>query len=234
MSALIRVGHRGAPAYAPGNTLGGFDIALELGVDMIEFDVLPAPGSGALYVAHDHRALRSGSPLALRQALTYFATPRFAGIGLQLDIKRRGFERAVVDALDETGTRERAFITTGVRGVLARFRALAPDIRRGWTVPDIPRVGDIPGLRQAYGALLPARAAARVRAAAIHALVVHWSFVTPRLVRAVRDARGEIYAWTVNDERRILELAELGVTGVITNDPRLFDAIKTAEPRRGS
>ena len=41
MPALIRVGHRGAPALAPDNTLASFDAALAVGVDMIEFDVLP-------------------------------------------------------------------------------------------------------------------------------------------------------------------------------------------------
>ena len=33
---------------------------------------------------------------------------------------------------------------------------------------------------------------------------------------------GELYAWTVDDPRRIAALEALGVDGVITNDPRLF------------
>ncbi len=41
MSALRRVGHKGADLIAPGNTRESFDAALEAGVDMIEFDVLP-------------------------------------------------------------------------------------------------------------------------------------------------------------------------------------------------
>ena len=38
---LRRVGHKGADLIAPGNTRASFDAALEAGVDMIEFDVLP-------------------------------------------------------------------------------------------------------------------------------------------------------------------------------------------------
>jgi glycerophosphoryl diester phosphodiesterase len=38
----------------------------------------------------------------------------------------------------------------------------------------------------------------------------------------VQGAGGELYVWTVDDARRIRELEQLGVTGVITNDPRLF------------
>ena len=50
----------------------------------------------------------------------------------------------------------------------------------------------------------------------------HQLLVTPALVEAVLGAGGELYVWTVDDARRIGELEALGVTGVITNDPRLF------------
>lgn len=53
--------------------------------------------------------------------------------------------------------------------------------------------------------------------------MAHWRLVTPRLVRTVRDAGGELYVWTVDEVERIRRLAALGVAGVITNDPRLFD-----------
>jgi glycerophosphoryl diester phosphodiesterase len=75
----------------------------------------------------------------------------------------------------------------------------------------------------AYRLLLPSRAAAAVRAGGIDAVMAHWRLVTRRLVRAVRGAGGDVYAWTVDDAARIAALADLEVTGVITNDPRLFD-----------
>src|SRR5207248_5220194 len=40
---LRRVGHKGADLIAPGNTYASFDAALDAGVDMIEFYVVPAP-----------------------------------------------------------------------------------------------------------------------------------------------------------------------------------------------
>jgi glycerophosphoryl diester phosphodiesterase len=42
-------------------------------------------------------------------------------------------------------------------------------------------------------------------------------------VRHIHAAGGELYAWTVDDAARIARLEALGVDGVITNDPRLFD-----------
>jgi glycerophosphoryl diester phosphodiesterase len=44
-------------------------------------------------------------------------------------------------------------------------------------------------------------------------------------VRSVREAGGELYVWTVDELPRLRMLDELGVTGVITNDPRLFTAL---------
>jgi glycerophosphoryl diester phosphodiesterase len=229
MPALIRVGHRGAPVFAPDNTIASFDAAIETGVDMIEFDVLPARGGGELYIAHDYGALDPARSLTLAAALEHFTTPPYAGVRLQLDIKRRGVEQRVVAALDATGTRERAFVSTGLRGVLPRFRRLAPDIALGWTVPDIPGVGDAPGLRRLYASRIPERAATRIRAGEIDALVAHFSLVTAALVEAVAGAGGEIYVWTVNSARELARLEALGVTGVITNDPRLFSASRQTD-----
>jgi glycerophosphoryl diester phosphodiesterase len=70
---------------------------------------------------------------------------------------------------------------------------------------------------------LPRTAASAIRTGLFDAIVAHWRLVSRRLVAAVDRAGGELYAWTVDDAVRIREFESLGVTGVITNDPRLFD-----------
>jgi glycerophosphoryl diester phosphodiesterase len=42
-------------------------------------------------------------------------------------------------------------------------------------------------------------------------------------VAEVRAAGGLTYVWTVDDGPRIETLSAIGVDGVITNDPRLFE-----------
>jgi glycerophosphoryl diester phosphodiesterase len=42
-------------------------------------------------------------------------------------------------------------------------------------------------------------------------------------VREVHRGGGQLYVWTVDDPDHIARLESLGVDGVITNDPRLFD-----------
>jgi glycerophosphoryl diester phosphodiesterase len=50
----------------------------------------------------------------------------------------------------------------------------------------------------------------------------HHILVSPRLAEAVHEAGGQLYVWTVDDEKKIAWLESIGVDGVITNDPRLF------------
>ena len=233
---LRRVGHKGADHIAPGNTFASFDAAVEAGVDMIEFDVLREERGEGLILAHDWRdAAERGTPHTLEEALAYFSSERFAGIELDVDLKLPGYELRVLEALRSSGVLERALISTQYEESLALLRAAAPEVRLGWSVPKLTRdpfrswVTKVPayvGL-QAVRALLPGRAAAAIRARRCDAVMAHWRLVTPRLVRAIHAAGGELYVWTVDDLARLRALEALGVTGVITNDPRLFDQLVT-------
>jgi glycerophosphoryl diester phosphodiesterase len=81
-----RVGHRGAHAVVRGNTLGSFEAALDLGVDMIEFDVCAV--RGRLGIAHNPLEGRLLGCLALETGLAHLAAPRFHDIELNVDLKR--------------------------------------------------------------------------------------------------------------------------------------------------
>jgi glycerophosphoryl diester phosphodiesterase len=234
-SRPLRVGHKGAAHLAQGNTLESFDAALALSVDMIELDVLSGrrDGSGELFVAHDYEDLHSRTPLLLEQALDHLAGPVFAGVEIDLDVKIPGYELRVVDALRDAGLTERTLVTGMYPSALARVRAAEPQLRLGWSLPRVRRdyTGDllmaIPALAAltGYRALLPRRARAAIEAGTVDAIMAHWRVVSPGLVRAVQAAGGELYVWTVDDAERIAQLSELGVDGIVTNDPRLFDAM---------
>jgi glycerophosphoryl diester phosphodiesterase len=62
----------------------------------------------------------------------------------------------------------------------------------------------------------------RIRSGEMDAVMVHFRLMSPRLLRAVRAAGGEVYVWTVDDAETVRSLVALGVDGIITNDPRLF------------
>jgi glycerophosphoryl diester phosphodiesterase len=232
MPALKRIGHKGADLIAPGNTLASFDAALAAGVDMVEFDVLSEQrdGSGRLVLAHDYDAAARSEPVTLEEGLAHFAQDAWEGIELDVDLKTSGYELRVIDALREYGLADRALVSTMEVESLRLIRAAAPDIRLGWSVPKLRRnylanpFTKVPALMAAQYArtILPGRAAREIRAGEIDAIMSHWALVTGRLVRAIEQAGGELYVWTVDDPSRIAKLETLGVTGIITNDPRLF------------
>jgi glycerophosphoryl diester phosphodiesterase len=70
--------------------------------------------------------------------------------------------------------------------------------------------------------VVPVRLARELRAGRIDAVMSHHALITQRMVDAVLGAGGELYAWTVDDAAAIARLEALGVSGIISNDPRLF------------
>jgi glycerophosphoryl diester phosphodiesterase len=232
-----RVGHKGADLIAPGNTFESFDAALGAGVDMIEFDVLPErlDGSGRLLLAHDYHDVRSRTPATLDEGLEYLGSGRFSGVDLLVDLKLPGYELPVAEALDAHGVTSRCLVCTQYIESLGVIRASGSRARLGWTVPKLRRdpfrsPAMVPfayaGLR-VMRATLPTRAAHAIRHGRCDVLTAHWRLVTPALVRAVLGAGGELFVWTVDELPRLRALEALGVSGLITNDPRLFAATAT-------
>ena len=230
VSRLRRVGHKGADRIAPGNTQASFDAALHSGVDMIEFDVLPERGSGRLVLAHDHHDAARRQPPTLDEGLAHLASEPFAGIELDVDLKLPGYEPEVIEALRAHGLLERCLISSQYRSSLKLIRSIEPAVRLGWSVPRVrrdpfrSRATTVPAVLVLVlmRLVLPARAAWSIRRGRCDALMAHWRLVTPRLARAIRRVGGELYVWTVDDPSRLARMERLGVTGVITNDPRLF------------
>jgi glycerophosphoryl diester phosphodiesterase len=232
IGAMRRVGHKGADHIAPGNTFGSFAAALAHGVDMIEFDVLPEhpDGTGELLLAHDWEDAALRRAHTLEEGLAHFAEATYDGIELIVDMKTAGYEARVAAGLRAHGLSDRVLVSTTENASLRVLRDRHPELRLGWSLPRmrrnplanpvtmLPAVAVLTYVRRA----LPGVVANRIRRGEIDALMAHYRLVTPRLADAIRAAGGELYAWTVDDAARIAELERCGVTGVISNDPRLF------------
>ena len=226
---MKRVGHKGADLVAPGNTVASFEAALEHGVDMIEFDVLRLR-DGRLVLAHDLEDAASREPLTLEEGLDHFAGEAYASVELDIDMKIPGYEREVVDGLVARGLADRALVSSFYLDSLDKVAALAPQIRRGLSVPRVRRdYTQTPLALPAYliariiaRVYLPGRIRALMREGRIQAVMSHWILVNRRLVEAAHAEGGEVYVWTVDDASHIERLRALGVHAVISNDPRLF------------
>jgi glycerophosphoryl diester phosphodiesterase len=236
---LRLVGHKGADLIAPGNTLDSFRAAVEHGVDTIELDVLwtreghprlPATERAPLVVAHDWHDAARREPLTVEEGLDAFTRPPLDRVEIDLDVKLPGREGEIVAALRERDLLGRAMISTMELSTLAKVGELEPGLRRGWTYPKVtrdwtskrwaraPMLATLAWMRQR----LPGLAARELPRLGVEAMWVYHPLATSRLARIAELAEVELIAWTVDDARRMKRLAAMGVTGLCTNDPRLF------------
>jgi glycerophosphoryl diester phosphodiesterase len=230
------LGHRGASAEAPENTLAAFELAMEGGADGVELDVWRC-GSGELVVAHDDDLRRvGGSPLVLRRAP--LAALRAVDVGRWKGERFRGQRVPLLAEVLEAVPRG----VVNVELKAARFRlpdlALAREVARVLREQraeeraivssfDFGLVAAFRGCsRRVATALLfeeghpwrgrVAGAAALLRPSALNPDV---RLVTPARVR--RWARGDrgVFVYTVDAPEELARLCALGVTGIFANDP---------------
>jgi glycerophosphoryl diester phosphodiesterase len=249
---FARVGHRGAAALAPENTLRSLELAVELGCDMLEFDVF-ALADGTLVLAHSNdmrevthgrargrvrrrtlAAVRRVAPdlPTLDEALAFLAA-RFPDVGLQLDLKRPGVEEGVVSALKSHGVLERSWISGFDARSLRRVAAIEPRLPRSYTLPrdrfGISKRGPLaPVVRgglASIGASLPRRLPLLLSRARASAVTLHYSVASAAAICRAHELGAAVYVWTVDDVTLAKRLIEAGVDGIITNDPRIFASL---------
>ena len=221
----LRIGHRGAAALAPENTIVSLSLALDLGCDLVEFDVLGLEGS--LVLAHSPTEL-PGELVTLDEALEFLAG---TDAGVQVDVKTRGAEPELAEALRRHGLVERAVVSTFRPASLRALQALAPDLCRGLTYPEdrlgvsrrrllSPLVGS--GL-VAMRAVLARRIGGMLAAATANVAVLHWQVITRAVVERCHVLGAPVLAWTVLSTDEVRRLTGLGVDGLIADDPRIFE-----------
>jgi glycerophosphoryl diester phosphodiesterase len=120
------VAHRGASQEAPENTLAAFAKAIEMGADMIEFDVRRAP-DGRLVVSHDPVRKRASELPTLEETLRLTQ----GRIQLDVELKEPGCERDTIDLLLRYFPLSDFCITSFLAPTLREVRAMHPGIRTG-------------------------------------------------------------------------------------------------------
>jgi glycerophosphoryl diester phosphodiesterase len=228
------LGHRGASAEAPENTLAAFRRSMELGADGFELDVWRC-GTGEAVVIHDADAARTGqsrlsvtdAPLPLLRELDVgrwkgeaFAAERiptlpevleaFPSAVVNVELKSGripdlGLAVEVVRTLRQQRAEERVIVSSFSASLLGAFRSLAPDVATGFLV--------------APGAVAWALAAAAVRA--IHPSAIHLAreLATAERVSAWIRAGMNVLVWTVDDPGEVERLSRAGVAAVVSNRP---------------
>lgn len=221
----LLIGHKGAGALEPENTLRSLERAVELGCDLVEFDVLAI--DGVLLLGHSPEEL-ADEPASLDDALRLLAGAD--GIGIQIDLKWHGYEKETAEMIARHGLVERTLVSTCHAQSLCELAAFAPGITRGITYPFDRR-----GLSQrrslapltacallALRRLLPRRIDALLDGARASVAVLHYSVVSRAAVGRAHARGAAVLAWTVDELSPLERVVRAGVDGIITNDPRLL------------
>jgi glycerophosphoryl diester phosphodiesterase len=244
----LRIGHRGAAALAPENTIRSFRAAVEAGVDLVELDVLALDG-GELVVAHSYDLyevshhgvrgtlrgrtlddLRADCPElpALDEALAFFADDA-AGVGVHADLKSPAAALALGGALARFGLVERAVVSSTHFGALRELAGAGPGVRTALTFPRTVGISEdgrlAPAVRAGLAGLraaVPALAGPLLRSARASVLSLHCSVVSAAAVHAAHRRGAAVIAWTVDDADELARVEAAGVDAVVTNDPAIF------------
>jgi len=214
------IGHRGAAAVAPENTLAALEAAVAARADLVEFDVGPD-----LRLAHSPREVPR-EQVSLDDALDFL---RAHEIGVHLDLKDVGYESEVLEAVRRHRLLERAVISTTWPSTTRSFARLAPELTRAigyprdrygvsrlrW--PERVTATAASTLRQA----MPLRVPVLLHRAHANALALHYTLCSRASVAAAHRRGAPVLAWTANDPATVLQLSSLGVDAIVSDDPAM-------------
>jgi glycerophosphoryl diester phosphodiesterase len=224
---VLVIGHRGAAAHAPENTLASFRKALELGADMIELDV-HLSSDGELVVIHDDTLDRTTDGFGPVSSMTLSdlreldagggeRVPMLREVleliggqcGVDIELKGEGTAGPVASMLrrsvDEGPFAPGSLLVTSFNPIeLMEFAPLCPEVRIGILVEGVPE-----GVVEVGGHL------------AVRTIGLDHRFMTEEVVRECIRAGFEVHAWTVNDMERARMLIGWGVGAIITDRPEL-------------
>jgi glycerophosphoryl diester phosphodiesterase len=201
---MLVIAHRGASAELPENTLPAFERAIEIGADYVEIDV-HADAEGRLVVTHEAPRVRHDYP-TLEAALDLMRGR--IGVMVELKTPSRYRRHDVVARTVRLLTDDDALVCFQ-RKPLEEARALRPGLR---TVQHVGFAVSIRGARDAWAAGF------------------HDARVTPRGIRAAQRLGLVPLVYTVNNERRMRELASAGAAGIFTDRPELALRLFRANP----
>lgn len=246
-SPLI-IGHRGASAHAPENTLAAFQMAMDAGADGVEFDVQLAK-DGVPVVIHDATLKRTGGRTDAVADLTSKELRKVdAGSWFNKKYPKRAnadFVKKTVPTLTQTLSLLRS--TDGL--IYIELKATDPDYRALTKAvcdiirdsPLLPRIivksfklAAIPEIRHHLPEVQTAALfapqimdylrrrkyiIAMAREFGAHQISLHHSLVTKKLTALAAQAGMPVTIWTADDPKWIKRCQKLGIGALITNAP---------------
>ena len=245
---VLRIGHRGAPSHFWENTIASIQKAVEMGVDVVEFDirktlddqfVLLHSSRVGRFVDLQSRIARKrmhelvhhrtvdGQPIPLLQE----AIDAVKGLALMnIDLKSAGGEERLVELIVNKGVEEDVLISSYHAKSLRKIKQLEPKIHTGISLPrerfHLSSLAGIGPLR--WSTLIVMRriirfwAERQIEKAQADAVMLYYQLLSPGLVEHLNGLGVSVYTYTIDDERSIRKAVDMGVHGIASNRPELL------------
>jgi glycerophosphoryl diester phosphodiesterase len=236
---MLKIGHRGACGYEPENTLLSFKKALELGVEMIEFDVHRLK-SGEIVVFHDDKLDRTTNGKGYISDKTFDEirildagkgkkiptleevldlVDRKAKVNIELKGKNTGKTTAetINNFIEIKGWRREDFlVSSSLRSELQDFIRMNTGVKIGIVV-NHTSVGIL-------GLILRIPFGFQKFASQVNASFISFSrwFLKKRYVAEAHKKGQKVFVFTINRRNDADRAKSFGVDGIFTNYPDKF------------
>jgi glycerophosphoryl diester phosphodiesterase len=243
------IGHRGASALAPENTMAAFRLALDEGADGVEFDVR-LTRDGIPVVIHDDNLRRTGS-LQLRVADLTFADLRKIDVGSWFVRRRRhsgaDFVGECIPSLQQLldlFTNNQSLLYLELKSdeskrqelTVACCRLLSTHSVRERVVVESFDLGGIAAVKKLEPKIRTAalfepsiatppflqsgqRIVDEATAVGASEIALHYKLVNDRVMENAKRAGLNVIVWTVDEPRWVWRAKSMGIHALITNDP---------------
>jgi len=222
---ILIIGHKGASAIAPENTLKAFKKAIELKANYVEFDIHKTL-DGEIVIIHDADTFRVTGELKIIKNTTIRDLKKLdAGegeriptlkeligvakgkIGLQIEIKATAIAEDLTQILREEELVETAIISSFSFSELLSLKNFNPNLKLGYLLSS-----------ELKSRRLINRLTQKAIDNNLYAIHPHYNYVDDEFVNFSKDHNLKINVWTVNDRDVMQNLIEMGVDGIITDD----------------
>jgi len=220
---LLKIGHRGARAYEPENTLRSFQKAIELGVDAVELDVRKTKDN-EIVVIHNVDVNKTTDGSGSVSELTLEEIKRFVTekgekiptleevldsvgkrVKILVELKETGIEEQVLGLIRGKGLIENVVIISFHEDALRKVRELDGEVATGLIY-----------VRHKN----PIRAALELKAEYLLSL---YRFTHSANVKKAHEKGLKVIVWTINNEEEVAEYRKKGVDGIATDRPDILN-----------
>jgi len=223
VTSVLKIGHRGARAYEPENTLRSFRRAMELGVDAVELDVRKTRDN-ELVVIHNADVNKTTNGRGAVNELTLDEIKRFVTekgekiptleevldsvgrrVKVLVELKEPGIEEQVLGLIRKRGLIDSVILISFHEDALRKVRELADGVATGLIY-----------VRHKN----PIQAALDLKA---EYLLPLYRFTHSANVKKAHEKGLKVIVWTINNEEEVAEYRKKGVDGIASDRPDILN-----------